>query len=924
MIKRRCSEWFGGNLEIRIIRIPGFFYIQKNIAIQALTMEMLYMEKKLLKQAATYMFNKKEQILIQPSTNLDSSFKTQKEQVDYIAAMLTNLNDLGYEIPPQDIAQLLTMSPSDLNELVYQPVLAAAKEQKGAHVEHNLLFKGFPDSVKNVDESILSNIRFMSYWTGAIDSLWGQNPHEKGSLTRDFVDAALKAANIEVQGKDKTDAEYMQAVSDSIKEKKETRGLAEDRSKIRTLHIATEKDYFKMVENMLASRAALPDYDKEIVLFTVDNFAKELYMPEKIQFRETQALLDVHNFHQGRYENIDIRTIKDFERLLAALSDGDISLSKKQHYYNPSNADRKALAYILEQAYRNNRQTMIESSVTDRGKQFIKNVLENRFHFDSVKNRNYFQDKHFWEKFSDAVQSFQTTMSRFEEQMSKKEFVLAAKELERYSPTLMVQHAREIVGKACREKEMVENDPHISAIEKQLRKAMLSNSIADLQNVLISAERKTDAVTLLKMMNEAFRSYSDVKVIRNAKANDWIFKENKSVPLNNEAISILGGSALQALREQYKNMPLNEQVPIKKGTRVYIDPNLSDFPIPTDDRAATGKNRLLSPGTKVPMAQGDTLQVSLYKKNEYDQFIDHSFVVLDEYYKPVLQGSWNSMKNVVDDKLISCFSGDSCNCRQGVTETHEIYLDTLKEKVPSAKYIAFSALMWDGNPLESCSELFMEAATFNRTEREMKPLEKESAIDPKDVQMKLDITGKGTTAIPMLWDVDAGKMIVVNVELSRTKRHNDLNSALTVPLHFNLPSSCEALENYQTEVASKCYAANRQTIANIEMLASCMVEGKEAVRIDDPTQADVIISSGRIEYEDKRPTLEGQEKPERKVITGYDKDVILTAMIPDAKAIYKALQQQLEEKRQAQWANRTHREPHNNISQQEQAPTLER
>ena len=880
------------------------------------------MEKHLLKQAATYMFHKKEQILIQPFADLDSSFKTQKEQVDYIAAMLTNLSDLGYEIPTKDIAHLLTMPPADLNEYVYQPVLAAAKEQKGAHVEHHLLFQGFPDSVKNIDETTLSNIRFATYWTSAIESWWGENPHEKGSLTRNFVEESLKFANLAVNKEAKTDADYMQAVSEAIEQQKKDRGLVEDKSKIRTLHVCTEEAYFQMVKNMLSSRAALPEYDKEIVLFTVDNFHKDEYMPEKVQFRETQALLDVHNFKQGRYDNIDVCSLKDYERLLAALSDGDISLSKKQHYYNPSSADRKALAHILETAYKKHAPSMVESSATDRGKQFIKNVLEKRFHFDSTKNRGYFKDNYFWAKYYADVQTFRTTMSRFEEQMNKKEYVQAAKELERHSPTLLVQHAREIIGKACLEKEQIEKDNNMPLVEKQMRKALIANEVANLQNLLTTAARKTDAVTVLKMMNEACRDYTDVKVIRNAKANDWIFKENKSVPLTGEATYIMMAAALQALPDQYKGMPDNEQVPIKEGTRVYIDPDLDGCPIPTDDRAAQGKNRLLPPGTKVPMAPGDVLQVSLYKKHEKDQFIDHSFAILDADYKPIMQGSWNSMKNQVDGKLISCFSGDNMACRNGVTETHEIYLDALKEKVPEARYIAFSALMWDGSPLESCTELFMEAATFNKADREMKPLTKGSAIDPKDVQMKMDITGQRTTAIPMLYDIQENKMVVVNVELARKRSGYDLNSALRDPLHFELPAKCEALENYKTEVAAKCYAANRRTAASIDMLASCMVDGKKAIRVSRPEEADVIFSTGRTEFKDERPIVEGQENPERKVITIYDKDIILAAMVPDAKAIYAAEQQKLTERRQARMAERAQRTPR--TTRDDQGFTFER
>ncbi len=868
------------------------------------------MEKHLLKQAVTYMFNKKEVIIVQPSENLDSSFKTQKEQVDYISAMLVNLNDLGYEIPTRDIANLLTMSPQDLNEYVYQPVLQAAKEQKGAHVEHNILFKGFPDSVRNIDESVLSNIRFMSYWTTAVEAVWGMDTHKDGSLTRAFVERALQTANLAVDSKDKSDAELMQASAEAIAKKKEERGLTEDKSKIRTVRTATEADYFQMVKNMLSSKAALPDYDKEIVLFTVDNFPQEKYMPEKVQFRETQALLDVHNFKQGNYHNINIATTKDFERLLAALSDGDISLSKKQLYRNFSNQERKALAEIFETAAKKNRFTMIASMANDRGRQLTENVLKKKLHFNAQGAKSYFKDKDLWQSLTKEAQAYRSVMSYYEEHMTNKEYAQAAKVLERYSPTLLIQHAREIVGKACREEELIKNSTFMTRTEAQLRKAMISSEISNVESSIRSAARKTDVVTLLKAINQATYGDNEIKVIRDPKANGWILKENKSVPLTADAAAILINAAKAGIVYQYKHSPVNEQLPIDKGVKVYAEKALDGCPIPTDDRAAQGKNRLLPPGTRVPMAEGDTLQVSLYKKAEIDQFIDHSFVVLDENYKPVVQGSWNKMKNTVRDasgeKELSTFSGDSMRCSQGVTETHRINLDVLKEAYPTARYIAFAAIMWSGTAMESCQELFMAAETFNRNERQLEPLQNGQApIDFKDVQMKIDITGQKPAGIPILFDLQEQTMVVVNVELGRLGSYCNIESALRAPVHFKLPEGCEAVENYQTDIAAKCYAVNRPTCVNIAELTNLMVQAKGAVLVDTPEQAEVILTTGAKNFKDERVFPEGQERTERTIVTIYDKDVLLTGLVPDAKALDKAIQQELSEKKQAQVAERT-------------------
>lgn len=557
---------------------------------------------------------------------------------------------------------------------------------------------------------------------------------------------------------------------------------------------------------------------------------------------------------------------------------------------------------------------MLASAAARKNNPFIEKTLKGYLHFDASKvQKELFQDAKFFKRFMSEADAYRSTMSQFEEYMKKKEYAAAAKVLGDYSSTLLIQRTREIVGKAYQEQERLNADKEMTFEERMLKKAMLSSDIANIKSMLTLAARKTDIVTLLKMTNEAIEEQKDFRIIRDSKNNDWIFKENKAVPLTPEAAFIMLTTGIDAVTYQYAHAPVNAQMPLKEGMKVYRDPALEYCPIPTDDRAAQGKNRLLAPGTRVPFAPGDVLQVSLYKQAA-NQFIDHSFAVLDENFQPVLQGSWNDMTNVIDGVTISLFSGDTRMCENGATEMHEIYLENLKEKIPGAAYIAFSAIMWAGNPLESTQELFIEAATFYEADRATKKGLKngESRIDEKDVQMKMDITGKKTVAIPVLWDIKNHSMVVVNVELSRKRTNYTMNAALASPVHFKLPEKCEALENYQTEVAAKCYAATRTTCANLKVAIDSWVEGSKAILVDDPSQADYIFSTGQTEFPDNRPVVEGQELPTRKVVTMYDKGTLLNVLVPDAKAIATEEQRQLTARRQMRQRMREHTETNRN------------
>ena len=156
------------------------------------------MQKHLVPKVNEYMFNKKESVVVdfghEKGYLKEGGFASQYAQVRMISGMLCNLHDLGYTIPREELPKLYTMTERELCDCIYQPLLQAAKEAKGAHVEHRVLFPGFPDSVRQLDVQTLSDIRFMSYFTTFIDSIQGIDPLGDGSLNKEFVKTAVQNA----------------------------------------------------------------------------------------------------------------------------------------------------------------------------------------------------------------------------------------------------------------------------------------------------------------------------------------------------------------------------------------------------------------------------------------------------------------------------------------------------------------------------------------------------------------------------------------------------------------------------------------------------------------------------------------------------------------------------------------------------------
>lgn len=847
------------------------------------------MERKVISKVNEYMFNKKESVVIVPSfpPNTKSGFASDYEQVKMVSAMLCNLHELGYTIPKEDLHRLWYLSPDDLNRDVYQPLLQQAKEAKGAHVEHRLLFPGFPESVKTLDIDTLSDIRFASYFTTFIDSVRGIDALSDGSLNRTFVEDAVRRAMDNVANYSHTkskswalnyinsDEAFYGSASSFIEKAMEASGVGFKEENPRAIRLVGEQEYFDMVRNMLSARTSLSVYDQAIVRFTIDNFDKSQYMPDKIQFRETQTLVDKYNFQNGHLHNIDVRTVADFERLLVSLSDGDTSLSKKQMVRNFSNQERKKLFEIFNNGMNKNWPVMVESAANRQTLRFMDNVLKGRLHFNQMST----VDEHghrlsgAYEHFAKAARDKESIMAIYERNMREHKYGIAANVLAKHSPTLFVQHAREIIGKAY----------------AGFRQPISNKDRAELNGImknLAECAKKVDVKTLLSLEKEIMRDHEPYKIMfpKGAKL-DVLVKENKSVILPDVAKTYMLLAIDNGIEYQMKRHEMAGKVQINQGTKVYIDPELVDCPIPTVGRNDSGKNRTVATGTKLPVEKGDVIRAALYKQNDRDQFIDFSCGFMDKNYRLVGQTSWNNLQQRAGGGLVSYHSGDTMACSgKGCTEIIDVDLNAAKSLFPEAKYVVYTAVMWESNPLSSCNQLFMTLApTQEMGKEDGQNIGKgySKVYDPADVQFKVDITGDGFMSIPMLYDIETGKAMIVNIDT----KMKDLRTFASNARHFDLPRGCECLENYTSDLAIKCFAYSQLNVPTIHDLAILYATNRGAEIVQTPGEADVIFATDRMQIDDVRPREEGEELVEQVIVTPFDKDIITAELIPDPKVI---------------------------------------
>ena len=789
------------------------------------------------------LFNKRETIILPEESHESVPYSPVKESV--LAGMLASFEKLGYKFSYNDIRKMAIMSEERLTEQVYRPLLDALKEAKGMDVEHHILFPDFPRSVQILDIDTLSDFRFMSYFTTVYDEYIAEiSAFADHSLTSALRDA-MKAMALRKQEEDeqyKGDGrEILSAIAHNSL--KESNAAASDQPELITIRLGDVSDYYGMVRNILSGKTSLSEYDREIVKFALENFSYEHYMPEVIPFRETWALVAANDFLNGRYRDIEIRSITDFERLLAALTpEADVSLTTKQKYRNFTNRERIALYSIFTAGLKNNYPVMCESAIQRYSKKFIVNVLKRRLHFDQMKGGKAFTD------FVIKVEGSRSQMSLYGEALANKNYLRAAEILAAISPGVLLDHSKVLVSKAD-----AAGDPH--SVNEILRMVQDQCANAPMDKLL----------TLKKVVDSNISAEEEPVKFR--------FKRSRYVevePFPNVSLKLS-----EETKDRFSNilhsLIIGQLVHKKDIGKVYIQPALKNCPVPVVGRSDSGKNRTVAAGTKIPYGRDkQILRAALYKKGPRDGFFDFSCAFLDKKYSFLGQISWNNLK-----ENFAYHSGDCLDTTRGVTEIIDVDLSKIGSTIPKAKYIVYEGIAWDSfTTVDGLTECFLTFSNVDKVGEDIRAAGN-NPLNPADVKFRVDLTGKAYANIPVIYDLDDNSITILNMA---THNHLDSFGKVAPPdthRHFDLPPTSLAIENYAGILAQTVYYIDKRIMqdkASLYDLAMLNVEARNGVLTDKKHEADVIFAL------DRKPVREGQ-----KLVTIYDKDVINTEyMVPKA------------------------------------------
>lgn len=203
-------------------------------------------------------------------------------------------------------------------------ILSAVKELVGAHVEHNVYFKNFPNGVPDT----------MEFWAECIkDAL--ADPKSAADIKLSISFGIINLLELPKYGK------YLHTYKDMVAVHEAFIGNAGKNIKVLQLGERIEEERKKLFISLAGSRIPLSESDREL-LGKLSSFGD---IPGDMPMRENRAIVNANRIIYGLPIIID--TVTDVLRLACYLSDGDVTLAKPTRFKSFPRPQRRLICSAL-------------------------------------------------------------------------------------------------------------------------------------------------------------------------------------------------------------------------------------------------------------------------------------------------------------------------------------------------------------------------------------------------------------------------------------------------------------------------------------------------------------------------------------------------------------------------------------------------
>lgn len=525
-----------------------------------------------------------------------------------------------------------------------------------------------------------------------------------------------------------------------------------DNPKLKVIDLGSEDDFLSIFTNLLSSKTAISETDKE----TISWFVMHPYMPlseiipTEIPNKENLTFITITMRESGLSNKKllnNYKTATDVLRFAVALSGGDISLKEKTKFKSFKRSDRRLILSLLENI------PFIEEDMYRRKSEWIR--LGEKLHPAEYK------------KFTKVNRAFHKLRNN-------KPIKTFKSELEKHFSNKDLEKVLFLLSKRPGE--------FARQLDRTLRLAIELNGL------------KGDMSSTLKVMN-AFREVADkIETTVLLQLRQHLMNRTKERDFR---VFYPKGSMAKAYGVENQIQPLSEDIVLefvaicdvalisKYGEKedmgkVFISDELKNYVVPMSQRNASKTLRAVARGSKFKIEEdNDIVRAFIYWKQGSEHTwgvdVDLSAVCYDEDFNYIEDISYCHLEG----KMINAkHSGDVRSAPKGASEYIDMSINNLIAN--DVKYVSFVINSFSEELFSELPECF--AGFMSRED-----IKSGEVYEPKTVINKSDIASNSYQVIPMILDVENREMIWADLTVTKMSQINNVATNKSALL-YNLKS----------------------------------------------------------------------------------------------------------------------------------------
>jgi hypothetical protein len=500
-----------------------------------------------------------------------------------------------------------------------------------------------------------------------------------------------------------------------------------DEVNLKVIGLGNKHDFQTLIRQLIEAKGSISETDKadiDTVLEHAEPYEVDVLLPAEIPFKENVGFV-VASLLKYEKANIDrigpyFRTATDVLRLAVAWSDGDVSLAVASPFRKFKRRERRLLLGLLEQS----------GSITE----------------DMLR----YKDR--WIRLGEILHpsEYKLRYPRCEEAF---DILRNNKLFTTFNGSVELAFQYQNVWSLI---ELLKQRPG----EFARRLDHLLRSTTDKEYVLLAFSEILEHVStpVLLQVKQHFAQRNEPQDLRLFFPKGNVAKAF-SVP--NQLPKIDEGTCLDVV--QMCELALVQRfAALPSLGKTYVDPQLYDYLVPFSQRSASKALHTIVRGSRVPMAEGDTIRFfNWWKEGTVNGQatgrvdIDLSAVMYDENWNYVEHISYTNLRS---SNYKAVHSGDIVTAPHGASEFIDLHIPSIVDY--GGRYVVASLLSFTSHPYCDLPECFVGWMMRK------KPGSGE-IFEPSTVANKIDITADTQIAIPVIMDLVERTVIWTDLALTR-------------------------------------------------------------------------------------------------------------------------------------------------------------